>query len=77
MAKAQTQEKPQETKVIRPSELADMLQVDAKAVRSFLRSTFPRPIEAKGTTWTLTDEQTAAVIAHFEPSEDDTEDGES
>ena len=49
----------------RPEEVAAALGVSGKLVRGFLRVTFTRPIEAKGTTWVLTNEQANAVLDHF------------
>ena len=49
----------------RPEEVAAALGVSGKLVRGFLRVTFTRPIEAKGTTWVLTNEQAQAVLDHF------------
>lgn len=52
-------------KTFRPEDVATHLGVSGKLVRSYLRATFPRPIEAKGTTWVLTERQAAATIKHF------------
>lgn len=49
----------------RPETIANALGVSGKLVRGFLRQTFTRPIEAKGTTWVLTNEQTNATLDHF------------
>lgn len=49
----------------RPEEVATLLGVSGKLVRGFLRQTFTRPIEAKGTTWVLTPEQAKATYDHF------------
>lgn len=49
----------------RPEQVALELGVSGKLVRSFLRRTFPRPIEAKGSTWVLTAEQRDATLEHF------------
>jgi DNA-binding transcriptional regulator YiaG len=49
----------------RPEEVANALGVSGKLVRGFLRMTFPRPIEAKGTTWVLTHDQTNHTVDHF------------
>ena len=49
----------------RPETVATMLGVSGKLVRSYLRATFPRPIEAKGTTWVLNGDQAAATVDHF------------
>jgi hypothetical protein len=57
-----------------PSEVAGDLNVDPKALRAFLRSTFPRPLEMKNKSWVLTPEMASACIEHFTLS--DTEDEE-
>lgn len=49
----------------RPETVANALGISGKLVRGFLRMTFTRPIEAKGTTWVLTSEQTNATLDHF------------
>lgn len=49
----------------RPETVANALGISGKIVRGYLRSTFTRPIEAKGTTWVLTPEQANATIDHF------------
>lgn len=49
----------------RPEAVANALGISGKLVRGFLRQTFTRPIEAKGTTWVLDTEQTNATIDHF------------
>lgn len=49
----------------RPENVANALGISGKLVRGFLRQTFTRPIEAKGTTWVLTNDQTNATIDHF------------
>jgi hypothetical protein len=49
----------------RPETVANALGISGKIVRGYLRSTFTRPIEAKGTTWVLTPEQTNATLDHF------------
>ena len=51
--------------LIRPEALANDLGISGKVVRAYLRATFPRPIEAKGTTWVLTAAQANATYAHF------------
>lgn len=50
---------------VRPETLATDLGVSGKIVRSFLRSTFTRPVEAKGTTWVLSNDQAKATVEHF------------
>lgn len=49
----------------RPETIATMLGVSGKLVRGYLRATFTRPIEAKGTTWVLTSDQAQETVAHF------------
>ena len=49
----------------RPEDVAAALGVSGKLVRGYLRVTFTRPIEAKGTTWVLTNDQANAVLDHF------------
>ena len=50
---------------VRPETVALALGVSGKLVRAYLRMTFPRAIEAKGTTWVLTNAQTNEVVEHF------------
>lgn len=51
---------------VRPETIAAALELpNGKAVRGFLRATFTRPIEMKGSTWLLTNEQANATIDHF------------
>lgn len=51
---------------VRPETLAAALQLaNGKALRGFLRMTYPRPIESKGSTWLLTNEQALATLEHF------------
>lgn len=51
---------------VRPEAIAAALQMpNGKAIRGFLRMTFTRPIEMKGSTWLLTNEQANATIEHF------------
>lgn len=50
-----------------PKALAEMLKVDAKRIRAFLRSEFPRKAEAKNTSWTLSPAESKAVIERFTP----------
>jgi hypothetical protein len=49
----------------RPEAVANALGISGKLVRGYLRQTFTRPAEAKGTTWVLTNEQTNAAVDHF------------
>jgi len=66
----------EETKAIRPSDLAEELEVSPKALRSFLRREFPRSTDQKNTSWHLTEEMVAKATAHFteEPEDDESED---
>jgi hypothetical protein len=41
------------TKTYRPEQVASALGISGKIVRAYLRKTFPRPANAKGTTWVL------------------------
>lgn len=51
---------------VRPETIASALELpNGKAVRGFLRATFTRPIEQKGSTWLLTNEQANATVEHF------------
>lgn len=58
-------------KVVRPKDLAEELEVDAKTLRSYLRKEFPRPAGEKNTSWALTEAQIEAARAHFADSEDE------
>lgn len=51
---------------VRPEQIATDLGISGKIVRAFLRQTYTRPIEAKGTTWVLNGEQANATFDHFE-----------
>jgi len=44
-------------KTFRPEAVALELGISGKVVRAYLRRTFPRPIEAKGSTWVLSEDQ--------------------
>jgi predicted site-specific integrase-resolvase len=50
---------------IRPEALAESLGVSGKVVRAYLRKTFARAPEAKGSTWVVTSDQAKDVRAHF------------
>ena len=52
-------------KTYRPEQLATSLGISGKIVRSYLRKTYARPAEAKGTTWVLTAKQASDTLAHF------------
>lgn len=53
------------SRTYRPEEIANALGLSGKLVRGYLRSTFTRPVEAKGTTWVLTSDQAQATVDHF------------
>ena len=48
-----------------PKALSEELGVDPKVLRSFLRKTFTRPVEAKNTTWLLDEDCVAATKEHY------------
>jgi hypothetical protein len=51
---------------VRPEEVAAALKLpNGKSVRGFLRMTFPRPIELKGSTWLLTNEEVVKTLDFF------------
>jgi transposase len=52
-------------KTYRPEQIADALGVSGKIVRAYLRRTFPRPIESKGSTWVLNAEQAQQTLEFF------------
>jgi hypothetical protein len=60
-------------KTYRPEQLAEQLGVSGKIVRAYLRKTYPRPEEAKGTSWVLTREQAAATVKYFKSLRSSTE----
>lgn len=49
----------------RPEAIANDLGVSGKLVRAYLRKTFARPVEAKNTTWVVTNEQAKQTHEHF------------
>jgi hypothetical protein len=51
--------------ITRPEELANALGISGKVVRAYLRSTFPRPANAKNTSWSLTPKMVAQTKAYF------------
>lgn len=77
MAKAKTTAKatPQaeETKVIRPNDLAKELDVDAKRIRAYLRTEFARESDSKNTNWELTPAMADKVRERFTASNEDSE----
>jgi hypothetical protein len=54
-----------ENKTVRPEQLADELGVSGKLVRAYLRRTFPRAAEAKGSVWVLDSNVAEKVREHF------------
>lgn len=58
---------------IAPKDLAAELNIDPKRLRGYLRSTFPRPAEAKNTTWGIEPAVADAARARFAPKADDAE----
>lgn len=50
---------------ITPEALAKDIGVSGKVVRAYLRRTFTRPAEAKGTTWVLDANAAKATREHF------------
>jgi hypothetical protein len=58
-------------KTYRPEQIADALGVSGKIVRAYLRRTFPRPIEAKGSTWVLNADQATQTLEFFKSKNPD------
>ena len=52
-----------------PKVLAEEIGIDAKVLRSFLRKEFPRPAEAKNTSWIVPDPAAKAAREHFAKQE--------
>lgn len=52
-----------------PKVLADEIGIDAKVLRSFLRKEFPRPVEAKNTSWIVPTDAADAARDHFKIQE--------
>lgn len=63
-----------DTKTYTPTELAKELDVDAKRVRAYLRTTFPRTAEAKNTSWMLSAEVAEDVRKRFTPKAEEASD---
>lgn len=57
-------------KAITPKALAEELDIDAKRLRSYLRSNFTRAAEAKNTTWVIDTDTADAARAYFTPADD-------
>ena len=53
-------------KITRPEDLARTLGISGKVVRAYLRATFPRPVEAKNTSWSLTPKMAEQTFLHFQ-----------
>src|SRR4051812_3840235 len=49
----------------RPAALAAELGVAGVTLRNWLRATYPRDLEQRGTSWLLTDDQVASARAEF------------
>jgi len=49
----------------RPEVIANALGISGKVVRAYLRQTFPRPLDAKGTTWVLNVDEATKTVVHF------------
>jgi hypothetical protein len=58
-------------KFTRPEDLAATLGISGKVVRAYLRRTYPRPTNAKGSTWTLNAKQTSDTLAYFKKKNPD------
>ena len=69
-AKAKSQPKVEETKIMRPNELAKQLDVDPKRLRAFLRQEFARSPDAKNTNWELSQEMIDKATEKFASSDD-------
>lgn len=52
-----------------PKVLAEEIGIDAKVLRSFLRKEYPRPSEAKNTSWIVPTEAADAAKEHFAKQE--------
>lgn len=55
-----------EVTAMTPKQLAEALEVDPKALRSYLRANFARPAEAKNTSWDISEEAAEAAREYFE-----------
>jgi hypothetical protein len=55
---------------VTPKALAEELSIDPKRLRAYLRANFARTVEAKNTTWTITDEAEKAAREHFAAKEE-------
>jgi hypothetical protein len=51
---------------VRPETIASALHLaNGKGIRNYLRMSFPRPIEMKGSTWLLSNDEAMQTIEHF------------
>lgn len=51
---------------MRPEDLAPQLGISAKHLRSWLRKTYPRPLEMKHQPWNMTEAQVRSARGRFE-----------
>jgi hypothetical protein len=56
----------------RPEDVASMIGVDGRRVRDYLRETYPREDQEKGTDWSLTGEEVQDIVDHFNEDDADT-----
>jgi hypothetical protein len=54
-------------KTYTPGQLAEELSVDAKRIRAFLRTEFPREAASKNTSWMLSEDVAELVRDRFTP----------
>ena len=54
-----------ESKTYTPKALANEIGCDPKSLRGFLRANYTRPIEAKNTSWIITEDAANAAREHF------------
>ena len=51
---------------VRPETIASALHLaNGKGIRNYLRMSFPRPVEMKGSTWLLSNEEALQTVEHF------------
>jgi hypothetical protein len=53
------------TKITRPEQIANDLGISGKIVRAYLRRTYTRPSDAKGSAWSLSAKQVSETLDHF------------
>jgi hypothetical protein len=51
---------------VTPKALAATIGIDPKVLRSHLRKTYTRPVEAKNTTWLIPADVAEEVVAHYD-----------